>query len=692
MWKCQKCGKPVYFAERRQSLGYDWHPYCLKCEECGKVLNPGQHAEHKGVPYCHIPCYAALFGPKLFGHGSTTESHRSFGQRQNSFIREENEMRNKVNEYNQFYENAAKNQISSREVNGRLILEGVIKIYWGTEGSIRLKEYDDTRVISRHRKALSVGHNFEDISFLENGNNGSDDALCSDEENNTPPPGFNPRTHPLFAKSFLSSNQDKSSSLATEMTDSTLNSLGDNSLDPEMFDDIGPEHLLSYDPLHKWETLDSLVDTNNDSLLTNCEYLNHSDLDLTDNQVVVVDQKKSVKLAIPDGNREKLQRSLSINPKPTDMLTPLAPQKCSTLPSSLFNLKDDLDDLLCVERTYNDHDRVYHTVHGNLPVQNHANAENVSKETHLGNVDDIKESAVDSTRIIEEIVNNNIPPNAESRIQESKGGKKFVVEKLGSSNEEAKPIAFKLGVYEPRTAPKINKSPVKPEYRRSLPVGKEESKTKGPRALRRRHGKKMDKNKLKRRCSINGHWYDRDTSVFIPPKHSPMCVYTSSKSGTNEVLASLLEKYKIESEPGDYALYVIKETGERRLVTENEFPLLLRINLGPHEDIAKIYLMDKQRTEEISHSVAQFIKFSYTELRSFLNMFYEEEEREADRIRAKYLVIHRRLQHQLRIKQGQGKIFDETMAPQVHLDSGTNRIDEVDVSNIKDEMLSESFA
>jgi len=128
MWKCQKCGKPVYFAERRQSLGYDWHPYCLKCEECGKVLNPGQHAEHKGVPYCHIPCYAALFGPKLFGHGSTTESHRSFGQRQNSFICEENEMRNKVNEYNQFYENAAKNQISSREVNGRLILEGVIKV------------------------------------------------------------------------------------------------------------------------------------------------------------------------------------------------------------------------------------------------------------------------------------------------------------------------------------------------------------------------------------------------------------------------------------------------------------------------------------------------------------------------------------------------------------------------------------
>lgn len=28
-----------------QSLGYDWHPECLRCEECSKRLNPGQHAE-----------------------------------------------------------------------------------------------------------------------------------------------------------------------------------------------------------------------------------------------------------------------------------------------------------------------------------------------------------------------------------------------------------------------------------------------------------------------------------------------------------------------------------------------------------------------------------------------------------------------------------------------------------------------
>ena len=34
----------------------------------------GKHAEHGGEPYCEVPCYAALFGPKGFGRGRN-ESH-----------------------------------------------------------------------------------------------------------------------------------------------------------------------------------------------------------------------------------------------------------------------------------------------------------------------------------------------------------------------------------------------------------------------------------------------------------------------------------------------------------------------------------------------------------------------------------------------------------------------------------------
>ena len=35
----------LFLAERRVSLGKDWHPWCLKCELCGKTLNPSRHSQ-----------------------------------------------------------------------------------------------------------------------------------------------------------------------------------------------------------------------------------------------------------------------------------------------------------------------------------------------------------------------------------------------------------------------------------------------------------------------------------------------------------------------------------------------------------------------------------------------------------------------------------------------------------------------
>ncbi|EHB10867.1 Cysteine-rich protein 3 [Heterocephalus glaber] len=63
-WSCPRCQEPVYFAEKVSSLGKNWHRFCLKCERCHSVLSPGGHAEHNGRPYCHKPCYGALFGPR----------------------------------------------------------------------------------------------------------------------------------------------------------------------------------------------------------------------------------------------------------------------------------------------------------------------------------------------------------------------------------------------------------------------------------------------------------------------------------------------------------------------------------------------------------------------------------------------------------------------------------------------------
>ncbi|XP_069486693.1 cysteine-rich protein 1-like isoform X2 [Ambystoma mexicanum] len=53
----------VKLAERKRSLGKDYHPLCLKCNHCKRQLSPSQHAEHDDKPFCNN-CYLLLFGPR----------------------------------------------------------------------------------------------------------------------------------------------------------------------------------------------------------------------------------------------------------------------------------------------------------------------------------------------------------------------------------------------------------------------------------------------------------------------------------------------------------------------------------------------------------------------------------------------------------------------------------------------------
>lgn len=57
----------------------------------------------------------------------------------------------------------------------------------------------------------------------------------------------------------------------------------------------------------------------------------------------------------------------------------------------------------------------------------------------------------------------------------------------------------------------------------------------GSTAIKRRSGNRRSRTKLKRRCSINGHFYNRETSFFTPPYGSQMNVWVSSLVSTQEV-------------------------------------------------------------------------------------------------------------------------------------------------------------
>lgn len=110
------------------------------------------------MPYCHVPCYGALFGPQLFGHGTRVESHKSFGvkgsPRAAGPALPRDHLESKIKVYNQFFNNKS-HEIRSREVNDRLVLEGALRVYWNVQGVIHLKEDDDQRTVITVRKRNS---------------------------------------------------------------------------------------------------------------------------------------------------------------------------------------------------------------------------------------------------------------------------------------------------------------------------------------------------------------------------------------------------------------------------------------------------------------------------------------------------------------------------------------------------------
>lgn len=74
---------------------------------------------------------------------------------------------------------------------------------------------------------------------------------------------------------------------------------------------------------------------------------------------------------------------------------------------------------------------------------------------------------------------------------------------------------------------------------------------------------------------------------------------------------------------------------EQRRLKEDEYPLLTRVLLGPHEDVVKLYLMDSHNTPEVSSEVAQFLNLSLVECRAILGQYYAQEEKEVARLKEK---------------------------------------------------------
>uniref|UniRef100_A0A3Q3RR08 Ras association domain family member 6 n=1 Tax=Mastacembelus armatus TaxID=205130 RepID=A0A3Q3RR08_9TELE len=168
---------------------------------------------------------------------------------------------------------------------------------------------------------------------------------------------------------------------------------------------------------------------------------------------------------------------------------------------------------------------------------------------------------------------------------------------------------------------------------------------------RREKGKSAAQREKERqhRFSINGHFYNYKTSIFTPSFGTPTKVRISSRMITNQVIKELLNKFKIENEPQEFALYCVHQSGEKKKLSNIDRPLWERILQGPSDDIMKIFLMDVDE-EEVSNDVAQYLNLELPILEQILQKLGEEENREIQNVMNKYHHQHRLLSHMLNHK------------------------------------------
>lgn len=157
-----------------------------------------------------------------------------------------------------------------------------------------------------------------------------------------------------------------------------------------------------------------------------------------------------------------------------------------------------------------------------------------------------------------------------------------------------------------------------------------------------------DQRKIRRhRFSINGHFYNHKTAVFTPAYGSVTNVRINSCMTTPQVLRVLLNKFKIENSPDDFALYLFHASGERVKLKRTDYPLVLRVMQGPCEQVCKVFLMEEDLGEEVTYDVAQYIKFEMPVLQSFITKLKEEEDREVQKLKKRYNYLRCIIERQL---------------------------------------------
>ena len=128
-------------------------------------------------------------------------------------------------------------------------------------------------------------------------------------------------------------------------------------------------------------------------------------------------------------------------------------------------------------------------------------------------------------------------------------------------------------------------------------------------------------------------------------------VYISSDTTVRETISLLFSKHFIEDfHSNSFALYKVERSnGNRVEMSEDDYPLILRILAGPFENDILFYLMEHGKSRTIPLEVSNYFVLPDVMLRAFIEKFSFEEIEQIHAIKRKYLAYKQCLLRQFEL-------------------------------------------
>ncbi|GAB1608479.1 association domain-containing 2-like isoform X1 [Argonauta hians] len=621
MNKCSKCGKPVYFAERKTSLGKEWHPRCLRCDQCDKVLVPGQHAEHKGFPYCN-QCYQALYGPQMCGYGSNVFSQANYRKKVAVPIRKHGTkdpptLRNSgnivaVSLSDDDDMNSEDEENEDDLYESETLKPGMAEQFYFNNASSSMTMQTNHTSQAPLKNGCDTNQQKNEHSSLPIKNGGSPSSLTWSTipspinlSEKTSPLNHSPVDHRILTSSPVNhssiSSKKKNNSLSFPIRKSySFSQNGHSSVYSMDFQTLPVPSDFGHHSSQ--DTLDSLSSSASIGSLTSpINYANLSKIFENSPTHRALKQK--------DGScRQDILEKFQL-------YNAFYEGKRGCLSMDQVNGVDVLEGPL----------RIYWQV--TIPIQ-------------LKHCDDVP-----------------VPPIASWRhsyyVTPTGNGLTVEPEEPQAEQSPQTPTLPKYGMDDSLIVPNLDGVVRRRNIRKSNTVAY-----------------RADRPSKWKRASINGHIYNYDTRVFTPVIGSCTSVTVNSTMTVPLVIKTLLEKFKVENDADEFSLYVVTEAEGEREIGIDEIPLEVRLRLGADETNAKIFIRERdyvssivvpEEVEPIEEKtcylpteaqktleavtkgtfelniVEQLIALPEAVLRGLLQKFLDDEEKDVEKIKDKYV-------------------------------------------------------